>query len=76
MGSVASPWDDAPTESLMGAIKSECVNAKTFQNRDEAALGTFDYLECFRDRPRPHSALGYMSPGEHEKKYWPKPLAA
>ena len=31
MGSVASPWDNAPTESFMGIPKRECVfvNRKT-----------------------------------------------
>lgn len=28
MGSVASPWDNAVTESLMGIVKSECVHAR------------------------------------------------
>lgn len=76
MGSVSSPWDNAPTESLMGTIKSECVHAKTFESREEASLEIFEYIECFYNRLRLHSALGYMSPDDYEKANWPQPLAA
>ena len=76
MGSVESPWDNAPTESLMGTIKSECVHAKTYRDREQAALEIFEYMECFYNRLRLHSALGYMSPCEFEEAYANQPLAA
>ncbi len=66
MGSVSSPWDNAPTESLMGIIKSECVRARTFDSREQAALEIFDYIETFCNRVRIHSALGWVSPAEFE----------
>lgn len=69
MGSVSSPWDNAVTESLMGIIKSECVHARTFKTREEASLEIFEYIECFYNRVRMHSALGYLSPEEYEKKH-------
>lgn len=47
MGSVASPWDNAATESLMVIVKSECVHARTFATRNEAAAEMFEYIECF-----------------------------
>lgn len=68
MGSVSSPWDNAVTESLMGVIKAECVHARTFSGREEAALEIFEYIECFYNRIRIHSALGWLSPEEFEKK--------
>lgn len=64
MGSVSSPWDNAAMESLMGLIKSECVHARTFETRGHAALEIFEYIECFYNRVRIHSALGHLSPGE------------
>lgn len=76
MGSVDSPWDNAPTESLMGTIKSECVHARTYRDRDQAALEIFEYIECFYNRYRMHSALGYMSPCEFEEAHARQPLAA
>lgn len=68
MGSVASPWDNAVTESLMSCIKAECVHARTFASREEATLEIFDYIECFYNRTRIHSALGWLSPDEFERK--------
>lgn len=76
MGSVSSPWDNAPTESLMGIIKSECVHAKTYRDREQAALEIFEYIECLYNRLRIHSALGYMSPCEYEDAHAARPLAA
>ena len=76
MGSAASPWDNAPTESLMGTIKCECVHARTFDSREQAALEIFEYIECFYNRLRLHSSLGYMSPLEFEEAHAAQPLAA
>lgn len=69
MGSVSSPWDNAVTESLMGVIRAECVHARTFSGREEAALEIFEYIERFYNRARIHSALGLLSPEEFEKKH-------
>ena len=66
MGSVSSPWDNAAMESLMGPIRSECVHARTFETRDQAAMEIFEYIERFYNRVRIHSALGNLSPEEFE----------
>ena len=68
MGSVSSPWDNAATESLMGVIKAECVHARAFSGREEAALEIFERIERFCGRIGIHSALGWLSPEEFEKK--------
>ena len=69
MGSVSSPWDNAAMESLMGLIKSECVHARTFETRDQAALEIFEYIECSCNRVRIHSALGNLSPEGFEARH-------
>ncbi len=66
MGAIASPWDNAVTESLMSTIKAECVHRSTFRTREEAKLEIFQYIEQFYNRIRMHSALGYLSPWEYE----------
>lgn len=76
MGPVSSPWDNAPTESLVGIIKSECARAKTYRDREQAALEVFEHIECLYNRLRIHSALGYMSPCEYEDAHAAQPLAA
>ena len=62
-------------ESLMGIIKCECVHARTFGGREQAALEIFDYIESFYNRVRTHSALGYLSPDEFERANWPEEAA-
>ena len=69
MGSVSSPWDNAAMESLMGLIKAERVHARAFGTREQAALEIFDYIECFYNRKRIHSALGHLSPAEFEARH-------
>ena len=68
MGSVASPWDNAPTESFMGILKRECVHRRTFETREQAQLEIFEYIETFYNRLRIHSALGFLSPMEFERR--------
>ena len=68
MGSVSSPWDNAVTESLMGIFKTECVHARTFDSREQASLEIFEYIECFYNSVRIHSALGWVSPREFESR--------
>ena len=72
VGSISSPWDNAAMESLMGIIKCECVHARTFGGREQAALEIFDYIESFYNRARTHSALGYLSPEELERANRPE----
>ena len=72
MGSISSPWDSAAMESLMGVIKAECVHARTFESRERAALEIFEYIECFYNRVRIHSALGNLSPEEFERANRPE----
>ena len=67
MGSISSPWDNTAMESLMGIVKSECVHARTYATREEAALDLFEYIEVIYNRARIHSALGYLSPAEFEE---------
>lgn len=52
----------------MGVIKSECVHARTYDSREQAALEIFEYIECFYNRVRIHSAIGWMSPADYEAK--------
>ena len=68
MGAISSPWDNAAMESPMGLVKAECVHARTFESREQAALEIFEYIECLYDRVRTHSALGYLSPEEFEAR--------
>lgn len=67
-GSIASPWDDAATESLMGPVEAGCAHARTLETRDQAALEISDYIGCSCNRVRIHSAPGNLGPGEFEAR--------
>lgn len=54
--------DNAARESFFGSLKGECVDLSCFQVRSEARQTVFAYLECFYNRVRRHSSLGYVSP--------------
>jgi len=65
MSSKANCWDNAAQESFFGTFKSEVGD--TFIDLADAKRNIFDYW-CFYNRKRRHSALGYMSPIEFEKR--------
>lgn len=52
----------------MGPVKAECVHARTFESREQAALEIFEYIECLYDRVRTRSALGHLGPEEFEAR--------
>lgn len=39
-----------------------------FATRGQARAAIFDYIECFYNRRRLHSALGYLSPARYEAR--------
>jgi len=59
--------DNAVTESFFGTLKGECVERACFQTRREARQAIFEYVECFYNRVRRHSSLGYSSPVAYEQ---------
>lgn len=71
-GSASSPWGSAAMGSPMGIAKPECVHARVYASREEAALGLFERMEVAYSRARIHSAPGYLSPDESERANWPK----
>ena len=60
--------DNAPTESLFGSLKTECVRGERSATHVEARAALFDYLAFYNHRRR-HSALGYLLPTEYERRH-------
>ena len=58
-----SPWQNGCLERFNGSLRDECLNMETFHNRDHARALTKLYGRHYNAR-RPHSALGYLTPGE------------
>jgi transposase InsO family protein len=70
-------WDNAPVESFFATLKKELVHRHRYQTRAEAKASLFHYIEVFYNRQRRHSALGYLSPDEYERRLLqPLPMAA
>jgi putative transposase len=60
--------DNAVTESFFGTLKTELVYHEGYATREAARQSLFEYIEVFYNRQRRHSALGYVSPLEHEQQ--------
>jgi putative transposase len=70
MGSVGDAYDNALAEAFFASLKTELLQQRTFATRSAARLALFDYIEAFYNSHRRHSALGYLSPAEFERREW------
>ena len=61
-------WDNAPMESFFHTLKTERVHHRAYATRDQARRDLFQYIEGFYNPRRLHSALGYISPAEAERR--------
>jgi putative transposase len=68
MSARGSCYDNAPVESFFSLLKRERVRRQTYQTREEAKADIFDYIECFYNRKRSHTYLGYLSPVQYENR--------
>ena len=60
--------DNAPMESFFHTLKVELVHQQRWATRDEARRDLFAYIEAYYNRPRIHSALGYLTPEQAEQR--------
>jgi putative transposase len=56
-------------ESFFASLETELIDRSSWRTRAEARLSVFDYIEAFYNPQRRHSALGYLSPAEFERRY-------
>lgn len=61
-------YDNAHAESLFSRLKAELLEDGVFLNVEEARMECFDYVECYYNPIRRHSALGNISPLQFEEK--------
>jgi putative transposase len=68
MSRKGDPWDNAMMESFFGTLKTEWI-ATGYATEEEARMEVFKYIEMFYNPTRRHSALGYLSPIEYERRH-------
>lgn len=66
MGRVGSALDNAISESFVSSLKGE-IGVNRYPTRRMARASIFEFIECFYNRVRRHSSLGYLSPSEYEQ---------
>jgi putative transposase len=72
MGSVGDCYDNALAESFFATLECELVARSRWRTHAEARMAIFDFIETFYNPRRRHSALGYVSPTEYERRHHPK----
>ena len=68
MSRKGDPWDNAMMESFFGSLKTEWITSN-YASEAEARMDLFKYIEMFYNPIRRHSALGYLSPAEYERRH-------
>jgi putative transposase len=68
MSRKGNPWDNAMMESFFGSLKTEWID-EGYATEAQARMEVFKYIEMFYNPTRRHSALGYLSPNEYERRY-------
>ena len=61
-------YDNAVAESFFGTLKTELVHRTRYATRDQAQASVFEWIECWYNRKRRHSSLGYLSPEAFEAR--------
>lgn len=67
-------WDNAVVESFNSTLKTEMVYRTIFLTRDSARITIAEWIECFYNRQRRHSTLGYATPIEYEERFYEEKL--
>lgn len=68
MSSSGNCYDNAITETFFATLKKELIHRCNFKTRKEAKTSIFEFVEVFDNKIRGHSALGFLSPIEYERK--------
>jgi transposase InsO family protein len=61
-------YDNAAAESFFGTLKTELVHRTRYRTRAQARASVFEWIECWYNRRRRHSSLGYVSPEAFEAR--------
>ena len=68
MSRPANPYDNASCESFIKTLKREEIYANKYDDLEHLRTNIEEFIEEYYNRLRLHSALGYRSPEEFERK--------
>jgi putative transposase len=69
MGSVGDCYDNAMCESFFATLECELLGRRRFATQAQARVAVFRFIEGWYNPHRRHSALGYLSPMNFEKRH-------
>ena len=61
-------YDNAYVESFFHTLKTELIYQREYVTRKEAMSDIFEYIECWYNKHRLHSSIGYQSPIDYEQQ--------
>lgn len=76
MGSPGDCYDNALCESFFATLERELLHRSAFRTQAEARGALFEFLEAWYNLRRRHSALGYLSPVDFERRHASRQEAA
>ncbi|AVS91205.1 hypothetical protein C8246_04545 [Paracidovorax avenae] len=76
MGSVGNAYDHAMAEGFFATLEGELIERRSFRSKAEAKAAVFSYIEGWYNPRRRHSALGYHSAVEFERRVVAEPCQA
>ncbi len=68
--SMSQAYDNAFAESFWSRLKAELLESGCFLSVENARTEVFEFIECYYNRVRKHSSLGYKSPEQVESEYY------
>lgn len=68
MGSAGDACDNAMVESFFATLERELLNRRRFKTQAQARMRIFEWIEGWYNPHRRHSALGYLSSINYERK--------
>ncbi|KIL34451.1 transposase [Gordoniibacillus kamchatkensis] len=63
-------YDNACIESFHSVLKKELIYLEKYKTRAQAKKSIFEYITCFYNGKRIHSAIGYFTPNQRERMYY------